>query len=230
MQTKTILVNALLIAGALAANPTPTPWAHQYTADFTEDMYLPIRGHQLTTGKWYYDWTNQKFRVDRDDGANDRYCGLTEGFKHTTCNQIVTNGKRYLYYPKDNFCCMCCTEENGCGIVKPDWFVTGTYEGKQTDSSYTFNTWNKKGLQSNLVSQVAGGPYNGYTYKIYQEPQSNMVFDPTSYQFTVDPSVFNLPVGLNCQKDCPTLSLCTAVRKTNIFKKVFGKDGNGGDL
>ena len=229
---KTLIVTALLlITGALTAEPTPIPFANEYSSDFTEEMWLPIKGHQLTTGKWYYSWTQKKFRVDRDNGSDDRYCGIAEGFKNTPCRQIVNEGKRYLYYPQLNYCCFCCAAENGCGIVKPDWFVTGTYEGKQTDSQYTFNTWNKKGMQSNFVSQVAGGPYNGYTYKIFQDPDSNMVFDPTSYSFALPEGVFDIPTanGANCQKTCPFLSTCTLVRRTKFFKKA-AKDENGGDL
>ena len=224
MQVKLILAATLLLTGILKADPVPTPFANQYSANFVEDMWIPLRGHQNTTGTWYYDWTNKKFWLDRQDSANDRYCGVSEGFKHTSCSMIITGGRRYLYYPELKYCCFCCKDNNGCGMVYPNWFAGAEFKGLHSDSQWTYNTWNAIGLQSNYVSQIYGGPYDGYTYKIYQDPESNMVFDPTSYKFDLDPSVFDLPQGLNCQQFCPTISLCTAMRRRHIHPEPSSED------
>jgi len=38
-------------------------------------MTYPVFGTFTTTGSFFYDWTNVRYRVDRADGKWDRYCG-----------------------------------------------------------------------------------------------------------------------------------------------------------
>lgn len=50
-------------------------------------------------------------------------CG-SPAFNYTlgsTCSMYQVNGTRYISWPHQNFCCACCTEEDGCGMLKPTW-------------------------------------------------------------------------------------------------------------
>jgi hypothetical protein len=76
----------------------------------------------------------------------------------------VWQGYRYLHFPELNEvalslsphlnhpdtmsddrgvfkCCMCCTAANGCGIVKRDWLVNGTYQGTAVVNNTKCDTW-----------------------------------------------------------------------------------------
>jgi hypothetical protein len=60
----------------LKADPTPKDWPDKFKSSFTEKIYFPILGTRTTQGTWYYSFGTKNFRVDRDDGSRDRYCGL----------------------------------------------------------------------------------------------------------------------------------------------------------
>ena len=46
-----------------------------------------------TQGRFFYDFTNKRYRVDRDNGKGDRYCGSVYKLQNTPCSHIVTEGK-----------------------------------------------------------------------------------------------------------------------------------------
>ncbi len=209
-----ILISALLAAAVLAQTPTPKPWSNTWKIDFKETIKMPLRGTDLTTGKWYYDWNNKLFRIDRANGNLDRYCGMTKFLQNTPCNQYVVKGWRYIHYPKANTCCKCCADEHGCGIVKPNWFSTGAFELSESKvDGVAVNTWNVKGLQNNLYAETKD---TRIPKRIFQEPQSDMVFNPSTYSEKVDASVFALPTGIGCETMCGISSICTLVRQKLI--------------
>ena len=206
---KFIIIFTILCAAVLCQTPSPKSWSAKWRASFTEKISMPMRGEDSYTGQFYFDWTTKRFRVDRNNGNLDRYCGLTKPFTNTPCNQFVhTDGWRYLHFPKEKWCCKCCHASNGCGIVKPDWFKSGEYVVSEKQVGGTdVQTWNVQGLQKNIYAQTVQG---GRPKRIYQEPQSDMIFDHTSYTENFDSSVFDLPAG--CDKMCPTFSICSVVR------------------
>ena len=66
------------------------------------EVKYPVKKLTSTTGTYYYDVSNPSdlmYRIDRANGVNDRYCGLTHHLTDQPCNQYVKNGDRYLYYP-----------------------------------------------------------------------------------------------------------------------------------
>ncbi len=143
MKLSTIINIALCAAAINAQTPEPTIWANEWYAEFTEKLHMPYRGDSSTTGKWWYSATQKAFRVDRENGNYDRYCGLTRNFSNEPCSQIVNGGVRYLWFPKEKYCCNCCSNEDGCGIVKPDWTKPAAYLDTKTDSQgVTYNEWN----------------------------------------------------------------------------------------
>ena len=49
-------------------------WPKKFKQDFNEDMkYWVLHGN--TNGTIYYNWNLQKYRIDRENGRWDRYCG-----------------------------------------------------------------------------------------------------------------------------------------------------------
>ena len=193
--------------------PTSPPvWPNQFEQSFDETFTYPLVGTHTTKGKFFYDWTNKMYRVDRDNGHYDRYCGPVYPFSNTPCSQIVTSGDRYLYFPQKDYCCYCCSSEHGCGILKPDWLSGASFIDYVTEQDGTvFEKWNKPGLQSNFYYATAT---DRIMKKIDQQPNDTQDFDVSSFKSTIsDPNVFNLPA--KCKKDfaCPFISACTAVRK-----------------
>ena len=120
-------------------------------------MKYPVLPHSETTGTYYYDVSNPDdmvYRIDRENGFHDRYCGVTHHFGSQPCNQYVKNGDRYLYYPKSDDCCYCCSAESGCGVLKPTWMSDATYEGKATIKGVETFKWNKVGAQDNFYFET----------------------------------------------------------------------------
>lgn len=113
-----------------------------------------------TRGKFFYDYTNSRYRVDRDNGKGDRYCGSVYKLRNTPCSHIVTEGiklsslkgKRYLHFPEHDYCCYCCDDAHGCGVLKPDWAADAKFVEVVSDANgVSHEKWNKKGLQDNFV-------------------------------------------------------------------------------
>jgi hypothetical protein len=192
-----------------STNEAPV-WANQFEQEFEETLTYPLIGSSKTKGKIFYDWTNKRYRIDRDNGKWDRYCGSVLKLTETPCSHIVDEGKRYLYFPKKDYCCYCCDSAHGCGILKPDWLSGAEYTGKKTDSNgVSYNVWDKKGLQSNLYWATEAG----IMAKIDQQPNDLQEYDVNTYkQAITDASVFNLPEKCNTNTKCPFVSVCTPLR------------------
>ena len=212
IKTVTILVVALLTVSVLSQY-VPKSWPHQWSSEFTEVMKLPY-GSGSSNGKWWYDWNTKQFRVDRMDGKYDRYCGINWYiFRNTPCSQYVVNGWRYLYYPEKQYCCKCCHASNGCGIVTPNWFVNGNYIGKRRISLLgEVEEWNIKGLQDNIYAQTTGSQRPA---RIFQSPQSDMVFNVKTFRKGVDSSVFILPAVCD-DTLCTAVSICGLARQQRM--------------
>jgi len=191
---------------------SPPVWPNQFQISFSETMTYPVLGSSNTTGYYYYDWTNLQYRVDRASGSWDRYCGSVEKLSDTPCSHIVVNGSRYLWFPTDNYCCYCCGDADGCGVLSPNWLQTASFVAyNQTSDGYTLQMWNVQGLQSNYYYAIDGSMI---PYEIDQVPNDIQYFNPSTYQAHIsDPSIFNLPSSqCNTNNTCPFLSTCTAVR------------------
>lgn len=185
-------------------------WADQWEADFDEEIYVPIFGTDKVKGKWSYDYTNRRFAISRDNGRKDRYCGSVYKFENTPCTQIVKDNKRYMWFPKKNFCCMCCTSEKGCGIVNPNWITQAEYLGKKTDAGVDFYEFNAKGVQDNIYDETID---TQTPLRIYQKPLSDVKFHSSTYKEEIsDTSVFDLPNGVECEQSCGWSSICSLLK------------------
>jgi len=196
-----------------ACPPTSSPvWPNQFEESFEETFTYPVLGANTTKGRFFYDWLNKKYRVDRENGHYDRYCGPIYPFSNTPCSQIVNDGDRYIYFPEKNYCCYCCSSEHGCGLLKPDWVSGGEFVDYVTESDgVVYEKWNKPGLQSNFFWATAK---DRVMKKIDQQPNDVQDFDVSTFKsYVADPSVLNKPSICKKENKCPTLSTCTAVRK-----------------
>ena len=211
-----VIISILCVPLCLYCQPTPTPktWSSTWTASFRESLHLPGKGSGSTTGTWYYDWTTKRFRIDRINGNLDRYCGLTKFLTNTPCTQYVdSDGWRYLSFPKAKLCCKCCGAQHGCSISKPNWFANGVFDPKDNMiDGVLVNTWSIQGVQENLYAETKD---RSIPKRLFQDPESDMIFDEKTYSESVDPSLFTIPSG--CDEFCPSSSICTIVRNGSIM-------------
>jgi hypothetical protein len=192
--------------------PETSPvWPDQFEQSFTETFTYPVIGSSQTKGKFYYDWINKRYRVDRENGKYDRYCGTVYKLTNTPCSHIVTEGDRYLYYPEKDYCCYCCSSDHGCGLLKPDWLQGAEFVDYVTEQDGTiYEKWDKKGLQHNYYMATAK---DRIMKQIDQQPNDTQDFDVNSFKNKIsDPAVFNLPSKCNKSQTCPIFSVCTALR------------------
>lgn len=217
MIAKIALISALLLAVAVADRQPPV-WPNQWEAKFTEKNTYPIIGTKENSGSFFYDWTNNRYRVDRDDGKFDRYCGSVYKFTSTPCSHIVTEGKRYLYFPEKDYCCYCCDAAHGCGLTRPDWVgaAGGQFYGyTQTNDGKTLQKWEVKGLQSNFY--LASNDEAAVPYEIDQGTNDFIFYKPETYKLGIsNPDVFKLPSKCNAKTTCPFISVCTAVMRKSL--------------
>ena len=211
-----ILINVTSANKTQTTDEQPPVWPNQFEQEFVETMTYPVLGTSKTSGKFFYDWSNKRYRVDREDGKWDRYCGSVYKFTDTPCTHLVVEGKRYLNFPKKNYCCYCCDDAHGCGVLKPDWLSGATYKGKQSDANgVSYSVWDKPGLQSNLYWATED---KHILAKIDQQPDDLQEFDVNTFKDHItDPSVFDLPANCNPKDTCPFLSVCTPLRSLRFL-------------
>mmetsp|Transcript_74771 Transcript_74771/g.86811 ORF Transcript_74771/g.86811 Transcript_74771/m.86811 type:complete len:218 (+) Transcript_74771:19-672(+) len=195
------------------ADPKPLTWPAQWSSNFSELATYPLIGGLNTTGAFYYDWTNKRYRIDRANGKFDRYCGSAYWFRNTACNQYVVEGKRYIHFPEKDYCCYCCASEHGCGVLRPDWVSWGNFSGYVNSTEETprlLQKWSLPGLQDNFYYATADDA--AIPYEIDQLPNDFIYYKPETFRNTVDPSVFELPKQCSADTYCNTISTCTMAR------------------
>ena len=210
------MIGALILLTSVSAQTPLTPvWPNVFWQPFTETTSYFLIGTHSTSGNFYYDWTNQAYRIDRVNGRYDRYCGLAGPyeFENTPCSQIVNNGNRYIYYSEKNVCCFCCNSAHGCGMLFPTWMTNATYIDTEVHNGVQTYKWNKPGLQSNYIYETVGPvPLNRVTVSIYQVSDDDMEFGARST--TLPSGILNLPSICSLSKTCSTAA-CDALRNGN---------------
>lgn len=189
-------------------------WPNLFQQDFSEKMiYSIFKG--TTNGTIYYDFQNLRYRIDRENGKFDRYCGSVYKLTKTPCSHYVVDNMRYLHFPEKNHCCACCDSAHGCGILKPDWMKDGKLTEEYEKDGKQFQVWNKPGLQDNLMTVVKKGNFWVMT-EINQKPNDLLMFNPDSQTCVVDEKVFELPEGCDPEKKCTKFSFCGALQGSEI--------------
>lgn len=176
---KPILLLLALVALA-ACVPEHPRWPNKFTSEFDEEFaYGLLKGK--THGTIFYDANSGRYRINRDNGHLDRYCGLNglHIFSGTPCDHIVDeHGDRYLYYPDKNECCFCCGAAQGCGILKPNWQAGAEFKGEIEYNGHPAYFWDKKGLQSNYyIETIDEDPLRRTMLNIDQKPNDNQIYD-----------------------------------------------------
>lgn len=189
--------------------PSPPIWPNSFSINFTESTL----GAGDTNGTWLYDYTNLRQRLDRATGKFDRFCGSVDN-RDAPCSHLVTDGIRYLIWPTLQKCCGCCTDADGCGIVKPTWMIDskGTFSGTaplQTPVwSGEADSWEITGNQPNYWFVISG---QDTPVGFAQVPDDYQYFIPSSYlpDATFSDSLFSLPSY--CEPKCTGINTCTLV-------------------
>jgi hypothetical protein len=146
------------------------------------------------------------FRVDRNNGNFDHYCGTVYWFANTPCTHLVRDGKRHLVFPEKKFCCKCCTV--GCGVVKPTWFQGGSAQGREDVNGTEAYKYTVAGVQNNYYYETAASKPK----RLYQHPDSDMVWDSGYTESSIDPKVFELPTDMgDCEQSCGMFTFCKLV-------------------
>jgi hypothetical protein len=205
----------LFLLSLTLAHPQYPRFPDTFTQTFTETFSYPFLGDHSTNGTYYYDWATQRFRLDRQNGRFDRYCGINglKMLQNTPCSHIVVNGDRYLYYPELNECCYCCSAEHGCGMLKPAWMEGAEYLGIEEFKVQKAHKWDKPGLQHNIVYEsLEEEPIDRTLMAIYQAPTDMMEFK-NDRKMRVDYDMLELPSICQKNKSCNIVSVCTAIRK-----------------
>jgi len=215
---KLLLLVALATVASAAEKPADPIWPDVFTQEFKEKFYYPVLGTHYTTGKFYYDFPNRRYRVDRVNGRYDRYCGINgiKAFQNTACTHLVVDGVRWLVYPEKQECCRCCSSI-GCQILMPTWLTGAKYNGQAVYKDYKGQdhqsfAWDQPGLQSNIYREtVANSTGDRVMLEIDQQPNDTQYFDPASRKLSVDESVFALPSYCSESTKCSLFSACRAV-------------------
>lgn len=212
-----ILVLAFVVYGQ--EKPTDTPsepiWPAKFTTKFDEVFNYPLVGEVKTKGSFYYNYNTKRYRVDRENGKGDRYCGLNglKWLKNTPCSQYVVNGDRYIYYPELKECCYCCSSEHGCGILHPQWHKGAEFLGVVSYQGREAFKWDKPGLQSNFYYETLHDePQNRIMLGIDQKPNDHQIFDPAAWSTEFNDAVLELPSICKKSNSCSIASTCTAAR------------------
>ena len=194
--------------------PSTPRWPDQFEQSFTEKFsYAFLKG--TTKGNFFYDWPTRRYRVDRENGKYDRFCGSIYKFQDTPCSHIVADGNRYLYFPDKNYCCKCCENKDGCGVLKPDWLEGGKFIDLEKDTNGVYlEKWDKPGMQSNFYWGVHSNvEEERIMRRVDQVPNDMQDFDVSSfYRGIRDHKVFDLPSKCDPNFKCSWFSVCTITR------------------
>jgi hypothetical protein len=214
---KTVIL-ALIFLGLVLVNckkqskpESPPVWKNQFQESFQEYISTPD-GDKQNNGTMYYDWTNKKYRVDRSSGEHDLWCGTVYPKEDTPCSHIVIEGKRYLYFPQKQECCYCCSDENGCGVLKPDWLKDAEFLGYESlDGKTQLEKWSLSGLSLNLYWATADKRIMSRLYQ--QSANDTQIWDTKTYkERIIHPEILSLPDICKLEQDCPSTSTCQLVK------------------
>jgi len=156
--------------------PAQPQWPQVFTAAWNEQMSFtgPVK---YTGGVAFYDYPNGHLNWTRWDGVADPVCNSSVPLPYDTqCAHMVAEGQHYLFTPALGQCCLCCSEENGCGVPPPSSFSALSFigEGQYLDREVYY--WQKvaNGFEVTYVETAQSvpvdrqwaalfSPYDNYT-------------------------------------------------------------------
>lgn len=208
------LIFSVLFLGSLC-QVTPPVWPSTWQASFNESMRDGPIEKGSTTGVYFYDFANNRSRIDRVDGKYDRYCGTEEIDVSTPCSQVVVEKEFWLLFEERQKCCRCCTDAEGCGVVSPDWLNGAKYDGEFSVAGYVTNRWEKEGNRKNFYYSTVIG---NFPLIIDMEELDKIQYDPSTYTTSpIDDSHFVLP-GY-CTDNC-LISIACDIRRAEASEII----------
>ena len=139
----------LVLALAVWTAPPAPVWPDAFEQSFDE-IFVDGNKTEIVNGILYYDEANNRSRLDRADGRFDMFCSSLLPNVTTACVNLVRDSNRYIYFPAKKKCCMCCTADKGCGILKRDWLSDAEYLGPDDINGRQYFKWNKDGKKSGI--------------------------------------------------------------------------------
>ncbi len=198
----------ILAIYAISQPLTHPVWPNQFEDVFKEQEFAYYKYWEVQ-GKIYYDYTNRRFREDRDTGRWDKYCGSIYWFSNTPCSHYVIEGNRYIHFPEKNYCCNCCNEQEGCGILKPDWMKDSKFISYAYDAIYRLQLW--EGMDPHYQYLVLDDIQQ--PYRVSEIELDFKTFSVVNFKYNIsDPTVFNLPSICDKNKKCPFYSECKNIK------------------
>ncbi|KAJ3448871.1 hypothetical protein M0813_27791 [Anaeramoeba flamelloides] len=200
MLKKFLLV--LIVIAAVNCYPQPPVWLNHFKVPFLRSV-----NNDKWTGMMYYDWTNNKERLDSDKSQKDSFCSTVYPTDEK-CIQVVKDSWRYIYVPnyEGGKCCKCCNTTMGCGIMKNNWLDGATYIGHEKWNGTDCIGWEQKGNQNNYYFVQSN------VYPTLQIPcairinstqvDEKYIFNRTKFDRSpLDPKVFDV-IPENCNQLC----------------------------
>lgn len=120
-----LLYCAIFIAFGLN-DPDAPLWPETFSQDFIQS---DSDSKVYTSGKLFYDFRNNRQRMDLASDFNDAICQSISKDTSTKCNQIIVNDAMYVNLPDKNQCCKCCTATQGCTVEPRDWLKDFKFAG-----------------------------------------------------------------------------------------------------
>lgn len=171
----------------------PLAWPSTFKSNLTE-----ARDAGNVTGMHIYDSTVLREIIQRDTGKYDQLCGTATGYPtNSPCANLATSGRRYVFWPEEKQCCLCCTDKNGCGAVNNKWVKTASYQGQRDFDGQLCDVWLIMGGQSNYYYQdvQSGLPVAVQMTNKLSDLGETFIWDPRTADFNkpVEQSVFEVP-------------------------------------
>jgi len=144
------------ISAIESADPVPV-WPKQFFFELNE-TFVNNNSFWLL-GMYAIDLTyqNGSEAFYRSDGSFNGICASLHPGYHGPCSQVVTNGYRYIIQPDLDYCCQCCSNDDGCGAIKQEWVDTAVYVGQQNISGQLCDHWTISGFDANDLMETADG-------------------------------------------------------------------------
>ena len=116
---------------------------YPYHVPFDETINQNKTSYKIK-GQIFYDPVKNRERVDFSNGRHNFFCGSIVK-EDTPCQSLTVGGYRFEIFPEKKYCCMCCTADHGCGILRPDWLKDADYQGVHETDSVGHDLWHIKG-------------------------------------------------------------------------------------
>eukprot|EP01016_Furgasonia_blochmanni_P000342 TRINITY_DN1004_c0_g2_i6.p1 TRINITY_DN1004_c0_g2~~TRINITY_DN1004_c0_g2_i6.p1 ORF type:complete len:240 (-),score=26.02 TRINITY_DN1004_c0_g2_i6:103-822(-) len=205
------IISLVLVIGF--AQPSPA-LPETFRQDYIEILNYWFSSFR-TSGTFYYNASANASRLDRDNGQWEKFCGTVAWFSNTPCNQYIVNGTMHLVFPKNQYCCNCCSAEHGCGMLprnllnKPKFL--GIEGNLHNPSAPAMERW---------VGEINGA--RAFYYNTENKARVPYILDTGSDKVIFDQRSFDntrnlvrdleLPTYCGNVTTCPYFSWCTVQR------------------